>query len=96
MPRKPIRAPKRARDLEVSDTDYAVMLAAQNGVCAICHGKPKRLKKDGTPYRFAVDHARPSKRVRGLLCFRCNHALRPYMTESWLLRAAVYVREPQP
>ncbi len=88
------RAPKRARDLDVSDDDYRIMLAAQGGGCAICGGKPKRLKNDGTPYRFAVDHARPSKRVRGLLCFRCNSGLRSYMTESWLLRAAVYVREP--
>ncbi len=92
-PRKPTRAraPKRAADLDV---DYDRLHAEQNGVCAICGKAPKRLKKDGTPYRLAVDHARPSKRVRGLLCFRCNSGLRSYMTEAWLLRAAVYVREP--
>ncbi len=89
------RAPKRARDLNVSDDDYLIMLAAQGGHCALCPNKPKRLKKDGTPYRFAVDHERPSGRVRGLLCFRCNSGLRSYMDEAWLLRAAVYVREPQ-
>jgi hypothetical protein len=45
---------------------YETMLARQGGVCAICGHPPKTR-------RLAVDHDHgESKRVRGLLCFRCN------------------------
>lgn len=56
---------------------YAVMLDAQNGACAICG----RTNKNGTA--LAVDHDHsccPGKRscgkcVRGLLCSNCNLVL---------------------
>ena len=45
---------------------YDRMLLLQGGVCAIC-GRPPKTK------RLAVDHDHgPSKRVRGLTCWRCN------------------------
>jgi hypothetical protein len=28
---------------------------------------------------------------RGILCFRCNAALRPYMTAEWLQKAVEYL-----
>ena len=38
----------------------------QNGVCAICFGKTKKLH---------IDHCHKTKKVRGILCARCNLAL---------------------
>lgn len=48
--------------------DYAALLAAQGGVCAICGGPPNGRSKT----RYHVDHDHDSKRVRGLLCHDCN------------------------
>ena len=61
--------------LSVEDAykEYERMLAEQNYVCAIC-GKPEskidpQLK---TPCMLAIDHCHETKKVRALLCFRCN------------------------
>jgi hypothetical protein len=48
---------------------YEEMLAAQNGVCAICKLAPE------TGKRLAVDHCHDSGAVRGLLCIPCNLVL---------------------
>lgn len=47
---------------------YAALLEAQDGRCAICQNKPAKL-------RLAVDHNHDTGEVRGLLCKRCNHNL---------------------
>src|SRR5688572_29467720 len=45
---------------------YEKMLELQGGVCAICGNPPGR-------QRLAVEHDHgPSKRVRGLACWKCN------------------------
>ena len=46
--------------------DYEDLLKTQNGLCALCSRKPKRL---------VVDHCHKTQRVRGLLCDQCNIAL---------------------
>ncbi len=52
--------------------EYETLLAAQEGVCAICGG--------GTSKRhFAVDHNHRTGQVRGLLCARCNTGLARFM-----------------
>lgn len=60
--------------------------AALNGseTCGICGavGKTRRLHRD---------HDHRQGVPRGLLCFRCNAALRPYMTGEWCRRAAHYL-----
>jgi ParB/RepB/Spo0J family partition protein len=48
--------------------DYDAMLAAQQGVCAICEEPPGK-------ERLVIDHCHRSERVRGLLCHRCNRLL---------------------
>ncbi|RPJ39998.1 MAG: hypothetical protein EHM35_00780 [Planctomycetaceae bacterium] len=48
---------------------YAEMLLAQNGVCAIC-GKPPSEDKS-----LAVDHDHKTGQVRALLCHVCNRQL---------------------
>jgi hypothetical protein len=52
--------------------DYADMMIAQRGLCAICGG----LGKGNKP--LAVDHCHNSLKVRGLLCIQCNTSLAWY------------------
>src|SRR5262249_22581529 len=56
--------------------EYASLLAAQNGLCAIC-SKPEIAKeyRTGKVKRLTVDHCHKSGAVRGLLCVRCNVGL---------------------
>jgi len=67
--------------------DYDDMLVKQNGVCAICQ------KKCSTGQRLAVDHDHTTKRVRGLLCGRCNQVVgRMEDNPEFFQRAAEYLR----
>lgn len=52
---------------------YAEMLAAQDGRCAICRKQPRRR-------RLAVDHDHFTGKPRGLLCYLCNKNLGQYET----------------
>lgn len=51
----------------LTPADYASMLAAQGGACAIC----RRTPTDGKV--LCVDHHHGSGRVRALLCHGCNN-----------------------
>lgn len=48
--------------------EYAEMLAAQDGRCAICLKVPRTR-------RLAVDHDHQTGKPRALLCYLCNKAL---------------------
>ena len=50
---------------------YAEILAAQGGKCAICETTDPR----GPGRKFFIDHHHSTKRVRGLLCCHCNFIL---------------------
>lgn len=78
-PTKGFRA--RVRRYGVSATEYARLLAEQDGLCAICGVKPA----------VAVDHEHDSGRVRGLLCHHCNFKLAALESEDWLSRAQAYL-----
>lgn len=54
---------------------YTAMLSSQNNSCFICKGQESSLRKNGKPYRLAVDHCHKTGKVRALLCFKCNAAL---------------------
>ena len=71
----------RARQLGVSDEDYALLLAMQGGGCAIC-GQPPKSR------RLHVDHDHKTGRVRGLLCFVCNRYILGKYATAWKLRRA--------
>lgn len=60
------RASDRLWKYKITQRDYDLILAAQGGVCAICHG-PQQGDKP-----FSVDHDHVTHQVRGLLCGRCN------------------------
>ena len=49
--------------------EYYRMLEKQLGLCAICLRFPEKKRK------LAVDHDHLTKKVRGLLCDRCNRAI---------------------
>lgn len=77
--------PARARQLGVTDDDYARLLDAQGGHCALCPATPKTR-------RLHVDHNHATGAVRGLLCHRCNRALPTWVTQAWLSGAVCYLR----
>ena len=47
--------------------DYNILLANQNGCCAICG-----TVKNGKRMNFVIDHNHETGKVRGLLCTQCN------------------------
>lgn len=75
--RKPLSdSPRRWKEIEkkygLTREAYLSILAKQRGKCAICHRPPELIR----PYRhLAVDHDHTTGRIRGLLCFVCNHKL---------------------
>lgn len=73
----------------ITGEDYARLLEAQNGRCAICGNRPRKL-------RLAVDHNHATGEVRGLLCKRCNKNLLGGAHDATdLLRAAInYLEDP--
>ena len=73
--------------------DYATMVEAQGGGCAICQAPPREGR------RLAVDHdhaccAGPrscGQCVRGLLCTTCNVWLGFYENKDWVSKADEYL-----
>jgi hypothetical protein len=57
------RKPTRAKALGVTADEYARLLAAQDGHCALCPNVPKTR-------RLHVDHDHATGRVRGLAVLR--------------------------
>jgi hypothetical protein len=50
-------------------------LAEQGGKCALCRTKPD--------YQLYVDHNHETKKVRSLLCARCNTAVGVFDALTW-------------
>lgn len=53
---------------------YDMMVAKQKGLCAICN-KPETRSINGVICGLAVDHCHVTKKIRSLLCTRCNTAI---------------------
>jgi hypothetical protein len=84
------RRPPRQRPAHLSALalPYSYYLQLNGGVerCGICGTAPKPGRK------LHRDHEHEGVGFpRGLLCFRCNAALRPYMGATWLRAALTYV-----
>ena len=64
------RNTKLRKNYGITLETYDALFASQGGVCAIC-GEPESLGRE-----LSVDHVHDeTKRVRGLLCSRCNVAV---------------------
>ena len=67
---------ERARHLKrkfgITTEDYELMFKEQGGVCKICSTDKTG---DSRCKYFMVDHCHVTKKIRGLLCNRCNTAL---------------------
>ena len=74
----------------ITSAEYDRLLAAQDGVCAICGTGDEGRGRDF----LHVDHCHKTGKVRGLLCFHCNAGIGHFKDETWRLRnAADYVQQ---
>jgi hypothetical protein len=92
--RPEVKARERAghlrRKFGITPEVYDRMLAEQGGRCAICKRRPTK------GVSLHVDHEHRTKRVRGLLCFRCNNALGDFGDRADLLVHALDYLTPPP
>lgn len=81
------------RHYGVSEKLYNLILAAQDGVCAICR-QPESVVRRGQQLALSVDHNHLTNEIRGLLCSGCNRSL-GMMKENieYLERMIDYIRE---
>ena len=77
-----LRGYRHSRLYGISRADYDALLVLQGGVCAICKKKPGRR-------RLAVDHCHICRKLRGLLCSKCNVGLGQYDDDTGLMLAAI-------
>ena len=76
---------------------YHAMHDEQKGVCAICE-RPETVQdgRTGAAKALSVDHCHDSKKVRGLLCTKCNTAIGKFDDDPELLmRAIEYLKKHQ-
>lgn len=75
----------------ITPEDLVEMLAAQEGLCAIC-GNSADPNGTGAAGRLHVDHDHVTGKVRSLLCNHCNRAIGGFRDDPALMRAgAEYV-----
>jgi len=73
--------------IDLTVEQYDAMYRAQSGRCAIC-----RRRQAGR--RLSVDHSHKTKRLRALLCSRCNHAIGLLRDDPSIVRSAAdYLEE---
>ena len=76
------RAQTRKKLYGITDEEYYSILLSRGGVCAIC-GSTQNNRS------LAVDHDHETKRVRGLLCTRCNTTLGQFNDDPKMFQAAI-------
>ena len=92
--KKPVPTKNELRDAylrkayHITLDQWQMMYVRQQGRCAICNRAPKVKPLE-------TDHCHVTGRVRGLLCFTCNHRLLGRgLEKAWLHeRAAEYLRD---
>lgn len=82
----------------ITGGQYYAMVAAQDGVCAVCSQPPsKKNRHSGKVQELVVDHCHETGVVRSLLCDRCNRAIGLLKDSPDVLRrAALYLEFHQP
>jgi hypothetical protein len=74
----------------IDQAQWDELFKKQNGLCALCGSAGCGGKRAGKLY---VDHCHETKRIRGLLCHKCNGGIGALGdNEDGLLRALAYVR----
>ncbi|MFE0106810.1 endonuclease VII domain-containing protein [Streptomyces sp. NPDC059009] len=73
------RAHYLKRQYGMTEAERDEMIAAQNGLCAICLKAPA----------VHVDHCHSTGRVRGVLCFNCNSAIGKLGDDPDVIRRAI-------
>jgi len=68
--------------------DYNRMFKEQNGVCKICGDRETRKNKFVSECRLTIDHDHSTKKIRGLLCHKCNFGLGNFRDRIDLLEKA--------
>lgn len=63
----------------IEPEDFDRMVAAQNGLCAVCQRKPAA----------HVDHDHETGEVRGILCLNCNAGIGQLQDDPEVLRSAL-------
>jgi len=59
----------------INESQYQELFKQQNGKCAICGETETRKNKQGNLWNLPIDHDHKTKKIRGLLCHRCNLVL---------------------
>ena len=74
---------------------FDAMVAAQQGLCAICRKEETARSRDGER-RLKIDHSHATGARRGLLCHGCNTALGRVEDADWLAKALAYLEQHRP
>ena len=87
---KKLRARNKTKGINLSYEDYIKMCSSQNNLCSIC-GKKEIAKhsKTGTTNILSIDHCHKTKKVRGLLCKKCNSAIGFFEDDLDIVKKAV-------
>jgi hypothetical protein len=72
-------------DFGLTIEEYEKMVKDQEGLCAICRRPQTKA--------LAVDHDHRTKKIRGLLCDRCNLGLGQFQDQPERLRQAAHYIE---
>jgi len=81
-------------NINLSYEDYLVMVESQKNLCAICKIPETAKHKSGTTCLLSIDHCHKTKKVRGLLCKKCNTALGFFEDDlSVILNAYSYIKQ---
>lgn len=71
----------------ITQEQYLVMQTNQNNRCLICKKEPELVKSKST--KLYIDHCHKSKKIRGLLCHKCNTAIGLFEEDSRILQSAI-------
>lgn len=82
------------RDYGITTEQYWKMFENQKGFCAIC-GQPERAMLNNRIKKLAIDHNHVTKKVRGLLCQRCNVKLSHIEDLDFVIKAKIYLKETE-
>ena len=78
---------------DITPDEYAEMLLAQGGGCAVCGGT-ETATRGGKRLSMPIDHCHGTGRIRGILCNGCNRAVGLLGDDAGRLRRAVnYLRQ---